>query len=88
MFKTGNPGKPKGATNKTTRETRELIEQIVLDELSNIKQLLNELEPSERAYVICKLLPYVLPKPKDEPAGEMIIKIVDDSTSPYNPDKY
>jgi hypothetical protein len=88
MFKTGNPGKPKGSTNKTTRETRELIERIVIEELSNIKQLLNELTPQERAFVICKLLPYVLPKPKEEPAGELIIKIVDDSTSPYNPDKY
>ena len=89
MFKTGNPGKPKGATNKTTRETRELIERIVIEELSNIKQLLNELTPQERAFVICKLLPYVVTKERhDEHEGELIIKLIDESTSPYDVDKY
>jgi hypothetical protein len=89
VFKQGNQGRPKGAINKTNRKAKELIAEVLLDELANIKHLLNELSPVERAYVICKLLPYVVTKEKhDEHEGELVIKIIDESTSPYDVDKY
>lgn len=89
MFKQGNNGRPKGAINKNNRKAKELIADVLLDELANIKQLLSELSPVERAYVICKLLPYVVTKEKhDEHEGELVIKIIDESTSPYDVDKY
>lgn len=86
----GNPnGRPAGSINATSKQAKELISDIVLDELANIKELLNELTPPERAYLICKLLPYVIPKSKEtDQQGEMIITIVDESTSPYDADKY
>ena len=89
MFKQGNQGRPKGAINKTNRKAKELIAEVLLEELANIKQLLNELTPQERAFVICKLLPYVVTKERhDDHEGELIIKLIDESTSPYDVDKY
>jgi hypothetical protein len=89
VFKQGNTGRPKGAMNKNNKRAKQIISEVLLDELANIKQLLNELSPVERAYVICKLLPYVVTKEKhDEHEGELVIKLIDESTSTYDVDKY
>jgi len=89
VFKQGNNGRPKGALNKTNRKAKELISEVLLSELANIKLLLAELTPQERAFVICKLLPYVVTKERhDEHEGELVIKLIDESTSPYDVDKY
>lgn len=55
-------GRPKGAVNKTTQETKEILKNIVSVEIENINGLLDKLEPKERLDVIIKLLPYILPK--------------------------
>lgn len=66
-------GRPKGAVNKTTAQTKKIIEKIVSKELKNIDSLLEQLEPKERLDAIIKLLPYVMPKNThieiDAPAG-------------------
>lgn len=55
-------GRPKGAVNKTTAETKELLQKIVSNELDNITDLLSKLEPKERIDAVIKLLPYIVPK--------------------------
>lgn len=55
-------GRPKGAVNRTTAQTKKLIEKLVASELKNIDSLLEQLEPKERVDAIIKLLAYVIPK--------------------------
>ncbi len=55
-------GRPKGAVNKTTAETKELLQKIVGNELNGIADLLEKLEPKERIDAVIKLLPYIVPK--------------------------
>ncbi len=55
-------GRPKGALNKTSAQTKTIIEKIVSSELKNIESLLEHLEPKERVDAIIRLLPYVVPK--------------------------
>ena len=59
-IKTG--GRTKGAVNKTTAETKELLQKIVSKELETVADLLEKLEPKERIDAIIKLLPYIVPK--------------------------
>ena len=67
--KTNNPnGRPKGTPNRTTKEARELLEQILLGQVDNIKSSLESLkEESDAKYLdaCSKLFTYVLPKKTD-----------------------
>ena len=68
-----NPnGRPKGAKNKLTLETRELIQSFVSKELETIGERIDLLEPKERLDVLIKLLPYIVPKQKDIDLNEAI----------------
>jgi hypothetical protein len=58
-FKTG---RSKGTPNKITKESREILFEIVKNEIDNLPALLEQLEPRERAYILVKLMPYVMPK--------------------------
>ena len=58
--KTG--GRTKGTPNRTTAETKELLQKIVNKEIDNLSLLLEQLEPNERINAISKLLPYIVPK--------------------------
>ena len=60
--KTG--GRKKGTENKTTSDIRKIIYQLINSEA--IVEDLKELEPKERLEFIVKLLPYALPKYKQE----------------------
>jgi hypothetical protein len=55
-------GRPKGALNKTTAETKELIRSIVSNQLDEVEALLNQMEAKERFDAIIKLLPYIVPR--------------------------
>jgi hypothetical protein len=59
-IKTG--GRTAGTENKTTKEIRSVLKEVINNELLNIETLLNELPPKERLEVVIKLIPYVLPK--------------------------
>lgn len=59
-LKTG--GRVKGTPNRTTTETKNIIHNIVSNELENLPKMLDELKPRERVEIIVKLLVYVLPK--------------------------
>lgn len=55
-------GRPKGAMNKTTAETKELLQKIVSAELEGITERLEQLDNKERIDAVIKLLPYIVPK--------------------------
>ena len=55
-------GRPKGAINKNSAETKELLRQIITNQLEDVELLLNELPPRDRVDAIIKLLPYIMPK--------------------------
>lgn len=61
----GNPdGKPKGAKNITTREAKELLNQVMFGELRNIQVALTNLrrdDPGKYLDVLSKLMKYSLP---------------------------
>jgi hypothetical protein len=58
--KTG--GRKKGSVNRTTKDLREKIKEIVDSELQNIETILGKLTEKERTDLLAKLLPFVLPK--------------------------
>lgn len=68
-FKKGEAkGKPKGAINRTTKEAKELLEQILLGEIDNIKSALASVKKKDPARYLdscAKLFTYVLPKKTD-----------------------
>lgn len=64
-IKTG--GRALGTPNKTTRELRETLKELFEDEVENFGGLLQQLEPNERANIIVKLLPYIMPKAVEIP---------------------
>ena len=55
-------GRQKGTPNKLTKELRTLLKDILYDELENLEEHLDELEPRDRLEIIIKLMPYVFPK--------------------------
>ena len=55
-------GREKGTPNRTTKELRSVLKDILYQELEEIEERLDELEPKERIELILKLMPYTLPK--------------------------
>ncbi len=58
-------GRPKGSLNKTTAETKDLLQKIIGKELTKLGAMLEQLEPNERITAISRLLPYILPKQQE-----------------------
>tara|TARA_B110000503_G_scaffold112518_1_gene168746 strand:+ start:227 stop:469 length:243 start_codon:yes stop_codon:yes gene_type:complete len=61
---TGNKygGRQKGTPNKMTKELRVLLKDIIYQELEEVPERFNLLEPRQRIELIIKLMPYILPK--------------------------
>ena len=83
-IKTG--GRTAGTENKTTKEIRAVLKEVINNELLNIESLLCELQPKERLELVIKLMPFVLPKlalePTEKPKEdikEFQIVVVDNS---------
>jgi hypothetical protein len=55
-------GRSKGTPNKSTRETKDLLKNVMDEELTKLGGMLEKLEPVERINALAKLLPYILPK--------------------------
>ena len=55
-------GRPKGSQNKSTKEVRDVLNKIISNELENLPMLLNEMSSKVRAEILCKMLPFVVPK--------------------------
>ncbi len=66
-IKTG--GRKKGTSNKLTGTVKEMITQFIENEIKHLPGILKQLEPKEKAELIIKLLPYIVPKiaPADAP---------------------
>jgi len=68
MFKpgtSGNPkGKPKGATNKNTKELRGKISLILNNNIDKVEQDLKQLQPKDRLNVLLQLMKFVIPQLK------------------------
>lgn len=65
QFKKGNPGKQKGAENKTTKAAKELFVQIMEGEVDYIKESLEKVrkkDPAKYLEVLSKFYPYFIPK--------------------------
>jgi|SRR5690554_6108741 len=65
-FKEGNKGKPKGATNRNTRELKEFITDFLNEKAYEIPHIWNALDDKEKATLFLHLSRLVLPKPKAE----------------------
>lgn len=59
-FKTG--GRTIGSTNKVTADLRNMVKNIVEENMEQIRQDIATLTPRERVAVIEKLMQYVIPK--------------------------
>lgn len=74
-LKTG--GRLPGTKNLLNRKAKEVLTQIIDDELALLPSLLDQLEPRERAFVLIKLLPYRLQKATiDENEPPVIVNIL------------
>ena len=65
-FTTGNDGKPKGATNKNTRDLRDFITGFLNDKAHEIPTLWDTLEDKDKLSLFMHLCRLVLPKPTDD----------------------
>ncbi len=74
-IKTG--GRTKGALNKTTAEIREHYQNLVSDNLEQLKSDLKELEPLARLKIIIELSKFVVPTLK---AQDLIISNEESNT--------
>ena len=68
MFKpgtSGNPkGKPKGATNKNTKELRGKISLILNNNIDKVEQDLEQLQPKDRLNILLQFMKFVIPQLK------------------------
>lgn len=65
-FTTGNNGKPKGATNKTTRDLRKFITNFLNEKSFEITHIWDSMDDKEKATLFLHLCKLVLPKPTDD----------------------
>jgi hypothetical protein len=61
-FKTGNNGRPKGATNKTTRELKQFITNFLNEKTSEIFEIWDSLDDKEKATLFLHLSKLVMPR--------------------------
>lgn len=78
--KTNNAnGRPKGSPNRTTKEAKLILEQILLGQIDNIEDAFDRLqkEPARYLDACAKMFTYVLPKKTDITTGdEQINKVI------------
>lgn len=61
--KSGNPnGRPKGKPNKVTGQVRNVLSEIMQEEIKNIPNHIEKLKTEDRLEFILKVLPYLTPK--------------------------
>jgi hypothetical protein len=78
-FKKGHKGfKPKGAVNKTTKESHELFMFIMNGEVEHIQESLTKIrydDPEKYINALSKLLQYYIPRKTDVTSGDERISI-------------
>lgn len=58
-IKTG--GRQKGTPNRLTFQVRQVLANVLADEIDNLPETLSQLEPAQKIDAICKLSKFVLP---------------------------
>lgn len=61
-FIVGNSGKPKGATNKSSRELKEMITAFLNDKIEDLYNIWNSLDKREQAILFINLSKIIIPK--------------------------
>jgi hypothetical protein len=61
-FEKGNPGRPKGAKNKSTLLMRDRIQVLFDDNFDQIQADLESLDAKDRLKFLTDLMPYLMPK--------------------------
>ena len=75
----GNPtGRPEGVKNKSTQKIRDSIQQIVENNIENIQESLDSMNPKERMKYIIDLIKLVLPTLR---SVDQISSVVENSPS-------
>ena len=65
-------GRTKGATNKLNRKTKEVLAQLLDDNIKDVQEDIDSLEPKDRLNFLMHLASFVVPKLKSvEVAGEI-----------------
>ena len=59
-------GRKKGTPNRLTREHRDVLKDVVYQELSLVQENLSKLDPKDRIDLLIKLIPFVCTKIKSE----------------------
>ena len=59
-------GRKKGTPNRLTRELRDVLKDVLYQELSFVQENLSKLDPKDRIDLLIKLIPFVCPKIKSE----------------------
>lgn len=71
-YKTG--GRLKGTPNKTTTEIRQMLTDILSDNIDTLQSDLNALEPKERVKILMDLSRLVLPQLKQEDSSTKFVE--------------
>ncbi|TXE10503.1 hypothetical protein ES711_00925 [Gelidibacter salicanalis] len=59
----GNPkGRPKGKSNKTTQEIKDLMQSFLESKIDELDEVYDQLEPKDKINAMIKMLPYLVPK--------------------------
>lgn len=62
QFVKGTGGRPKGASNRTTKELREAVSSFLDDNWGEVQTCFDKLEAKDKLAFIEKMLSYTLPK--------------------------
>jgi hypothetical protein len=58
-------GRVKSTPNKTTQQSKEIVQKVISNELENLEVLLSKLSAKDRVNALIKLLPFVIPKQQE-----------------------
>lgn len=75
-FKAGNNGKPKGATNKTTRDLRKFLTNFIHDKSFEMVHIWDSLDDKDKATMYLHICRLVLPKQQEEEQGRPEVRPV------------
>ena len=58
-------GRRSGVPNKTTQQSKAIVQKVIDNELDNLEVLLSKLSAKDRVNALIKLLPFVIPKQQE-----------------------
>lgn len=80
-FGTNNPhGRPRGVPNRTTKDTRNLINQFLGNNWHTVQSDFDKLESKDRLAVVIKLLEFSVPKLKSTDLNMLTAQKIDQLT--------